>query len=121
VSKTNPKLMRRIRHKRVRQKVIGTTSRPRLSIFRSLKHIYAQLIDDSVGQTLLSISTLDQQVKNRTDGVAKTKQAELAGTLLAEKALTQGISHVVFDRGGYIYHGRVRAFAQGARQAGLLF
>ena len=121
MSKVNPKLMRRIRHKRVRQKIIGTTSRPRLSVFRSLKHIYAQLIDDSVGQTLLSISTLDQQVRNGTDGIAKTKQAELAGTLLAEKALTQGISRVVFDRGGYIYHGRVKAFAQGARQAGLLF
>ncbi len=115
------KAMRKIRHKRVRQKISGTTARPRLCVFRSLNHIHAQLIDDSRSQTLVSISTLDSQVRSKTNGKAKTKKAEVVGTLFAERSLNKGIKQVVFDRGGYKYHGRVKALAEAARKAGLEF
>jgi large subunit ribosomal protein L18 len=115
------KAIRRIRHRRVRQKTTGTISRPRLCVFRSLNHIHAQLIDDSKGQTLVSMSTLDPQVRNKTNGIGKSKKAEMVGALLAEKALNEGIKQVVFDRGGYRYHGRVKALAEAARKAGLEF
>ncbi len=115
------KAIQKIRHRRVRQKVTGTISRPRLCVFRSLNHIHAQLVDDSKGQTLVSMSTLDSQVRSKTDGMGKSKKAELVGTLLAEKALNGGIKQVVFDRGGYKYHGRVKALAEAARKAGLEF
>jgi large subunit ribosomal protein L18 len=115
------KAIKKIRHRRVRQKVTGTVSRPRLCVFRSLNHIRAQLIDDSMGQTLVSMSTLDSQVRSRIDGMGKSKKAELVGTLLAEEALSKGIKQVVFDRGGYKYHGRVKALAEAARKAGLEF
>jgi len=121
MSARTSRAMRKIRHKRVRRKIVGTTLRPRLSVFRSLNHIYAQIIDDSTGQTLLSMSTLDPQMRNKTDGMAKTKKAEIVGTLLAEKALNKGVRQVVFDRGGYKYHGRVKALAEAARKAGLEF
>jgi len=101
--------------------VTGATSRPRLCVSRSLNHIRAQLIDDSAGQTLVSMSTLDPQVRSKTDGMGKSKKAEVVGTLLAEKALGKEIKQVVFDRGGYKYHGRVRALAEAARKAGLEF
>ena len=117
----NPKAMRKIRHLRVRQKVSGTVSRPRLCIFRSLNHIQAQLIDDSSGHTLLSTSTLDIQVRNKTDKMAKTKRAEIVGTVLAEEALNKGIRQACFDRGGYKYQGRVKALAEAARKTGLEF
>ncbi len=113
------KAIRKIRHRRVRRKVTGIISRPRLCVFRSLNHIYAQLIDDSRGQTLVSMSTLDSQVRSKTDGMGKSKKAEVVGTLLAEKALNKGIKQVVFDRGGCKYHGRVKALAEAARKAGL--
>ena len=113
--------MRTIRHIRVRKRVTGTPGRPRLCVFRSLNHIYAQLIDDSAGHTVASASTLDAEIRNRTDGVGKTKQAEAVGDLVARKALDQGIKRVVFDRGGYKYHGRVKALAEAARKAGLEF
>lgn len=112
---------RLIRHRRIRRKVVGTPSRPRLSVFRSLKHIYAQIIDDSQGHVLASMSTLDHELRSKIDGMSKTKQAELVGTLLAEKALKKGVKRVVFDRGGYKYHGRVKALAEAARKAGLEF
>jgi large subunit ribosomal protein L18 len=86
-----------------------------------LNHIHAQLIDDSSGQTLVSMSTLDSQVRNKTDGMGKSKKAEIVGALLAEKALNEGIKQVVFDRGGCKYHGRVKALAESARKAGLEF
>ena len=121
MSGKNPKAVREIRHKRVRQKVTGTTSRPRLCVFRSLNHIHAQLIDDSNGSTLASMSSLDSQVRSKTDGVGKNKKAELVGALLAERALDKGIKQVVFDRGGYKYHGRVKALAEAARKGGLEF
>ncbi len=99
----------------------STETRPRLAVYRSLNHIYAQLIDDSVGRTLASMSTLDPEVRSRTDGTGKTKKAETVGTMLAEKATSRGIRKVVFDRGGYTYHGRVKALAEAARKAGLEF
>jgi len=115
------KAIKKIRHRRVRQKVTGTISRPRLCVFRSLNHVHAQLIDDSRDQTLVSMSTLDSQVKSKTDGMEKSKKAGIVGTLLAEEALSKGIKQVVFDRGGYKYHGRVKALAEAARKAGLEF
>jgi large subunit ribosomal protein L18 len=115
------KAIRRIRHRRVRQRVAGTISRPRLCVFRSLNHVHAQLIDDSSGQTLASMSTLDSQVRGKTDGMGKSEKAGIVGTLLAEKALNKGIKQVVFDRGGHKYHGRVKALAEAARKAGLEF
>jgi len=121
MSGRDSKAIKKIRHRRVRQKVTGTISRPRLCVFRSLNHIHAQLIDDSMGQTLVSMSTLDSQVRSKTDGMGKSKKAEIVGTLLAEKALNKGIKQVVFDRGGCKYHGRVKALAESARKAGLEF
>jgi large subunit ribosomal protein L18 len=112
---------RKRRHERVRKKVSGTTDRPRLSVFRSLNHIYAQVIDDSAGQTLVSASSLDNEIK--TDSTDKNKKAvaELVGALVAKRAQAKGITQVVFDRGGYRYHGRVKALADAARKAGLRF
>ena len=121
MNEKDSKAIRTIRHRRVRQKVTGTISRPRLCVFRSLNHIHAQLIDDSSDQTLVSMSTLDSQIRGKTNGMVKTKKAEIVGTLIAEKALNKGIKQVVFDRGGYKYHGRVKALAEAARKAGLEF
>jgi len=121
VSKRDSKAIRKIRHVRVRHKVTGTTSRPRLCVFRSLNHVRAQLVDDSMGQTLVSMSTLDSQVRAKSNGMKKSNKAELVGTLLAEMALDKGIKHIVFDRGGYKYHGRIKALAEAARKAGLEF
>jgi len=108
------------RHYRVRLKVNGTGSRPRLCVFRSLNHIYAQVIDDTQGHTLVSASTLEVE-KGDMEGKSKTGRAELVGSLLAKRAVSEGISQVVFDRGGYKYHGRVKALAEAARQGGLKF
>lgn len=119
--KSNPTVARYRRHKRVRTKVSGVASRPRLCVFRSLTHIYAQIIDDSCGHTLTSASTLDPEIKNETAGKAKAAKAELVGALLAKRALDMGITQIVFDRGGYKYHGRVKALAEVARKVGLQF
>ena len=121
MAKASLKIIRKIRHRRVRNKVFGTTLRPRLCVFRSLNYVYAQIIDDSKGQTLVSVSDLDPQIRSKTHEMVKTKRAEAVGTLLAEKALSKGIKYVVFDRGGYKYHGRVRALAEATTQAGFLF
>jgi len=121
MGKSEPRLARHRRHLRVRTKVEGTASRPRLCVFRSLNHIYAQVIDDSQGHTLTSTSTLDPEIKGEMDGKAKTAKAELVGSLVAKRALANGINQVVFDRGGYKYHGRVKALAEAARQTGLKF
>ena len=121
MAKVDSRVARKRRQRRVRQKVRGTSERPRLSVFRSLNHIYAQVVDDSVSRTLASISTLDPEAKQRVQGIKKTKTAEVVGSLLAEKALDKGIKQVVFDRGGYRYHGRVKALAEAARVAGLDF
>lgn len=109
------------RHARVRKIISGTPERPRLNVFRSLRHIYAQIIDDKIGHTLVSVSTLDPEVKEQINGLDKTNQARVVGQVLARKALLQGITQVVFDRGGYKYHGRVQALAEGARKDGLIF
>ena len=116
------RLARLRRHKRVRKHVVGTPERPRLGVFRSLSHIYAQVVDDSIGHTLVSASTIDPEVaKQIKKGLSKTEQARLVGQVLAERALGQGIKKVVFDRGGYKYHGRVKALADAARKGGLEF
>jgi large subunit ribosomal protein L18 len=109
------------RHHRVRQKVSGNSARPRLCIFRSLNHIYAQIIDDVRGHTLASASTLDAEMKNNANGKSKTDKAGLVGQLLAKRALENGINEVAFDRGGYKYHGRIKALADAAREGGLKF
>ena len=116
-----PRLARQKRHSRVRAKIAGTASRPRLCVFRSLNHIYAQVIDDEKGHTLVTASTLDAEIKSSADSKAKSAKAELVGSLVAKRALGKGIEQVVFDRGGYKYHGRVKALAEAARQAGLKF
>lgn len=109
------------RHLRIRKKISGTSERPRLNVFRSLDHIYAQVIDDVNGKTLVSASTVDRALAANLSGKTKKEQADLVGQTVAERALSSGISEVVFDRGGYIYHGRVQALAEGARKGGLKF
>ena len=114
-------LARRRRHRRVRKKVFGTAERPRLNVFRSLRRIHAQIIDDERGHTLVAISTLDNIVSDELAGLDKTAQAKVVGKALAERAQAKGIQNIVFDRGGYKYHGRVKALADSAREAGLEF
>jgi len=109
------------RHKRVRAKVAGTPERPRLSVFRSLNNIYVQIIDDVAGNTLVSASSLDKEIKDSAESTGNKAAAKLVGQLAAKKALEKGIQEVVFDRGGYIYHGRVQEVAEGAREGGLKF
>lgn len=117
--RTKPHMLtsRTKRHNRIRAKVIGNPARPRLNVFRSLNHIYAQVIDDVRGHTLVAASTLDKSVAE----APKTEQSKAVGKLVAERAKEAGISKVVFDRGGYIYHGRIKALAEGAREGGLDF
>ena len=109
------------RHRRVRKKITGTSERPRLVVFRSLSHMEGQVVDDVQGSTVVGLSTLADDVKTSSAEMTKTDQARLAGKLLAERAREKGITKVVFDRGGYVYHGRVKAFAEGAREGGLEF
>ena len=106
------------RHQRVRKNISGTAERPRLNVYRSLNHIYAQIIDDTKGTTLVSASSLDKEFEGYGGNIDGAKQV---GNLVAKKALEKGIKAVVFDRGGYIYHGRVAALAEGAREGGLEF
>jgi large subunit ribosomal protein L18 len=120
--KVNESYVARIRrHRRVRKKVVGTPERPRLNVFRSLNHIYAQVIDDSRGHTLVAASSIDPALRDQLKGLTKTQQAAQVGRLLAERALRAGIQRVVFDRGGYKYHGRVKALAEASREGGLEF
>ncbi|RME70830.1 MAG: 50S ribosomal protein L18 [Chloroflexi bacterium] len=124
MGKTNPVYVaRKRRHLRVRKRISGTPERPRLNVFRSLSHIYAQVIDDTAGVTLASASTLDPAIRDSAEakGKTKTELAKLVGELVAKRALEAGIQTVVFDRGGYKYHGRVKALADAAREAGLKF
>ncbi len=121
VVKTSTRIARKRRHARVRARISGTIMKPRLCVFRSLKYIYAQIIDDSVGHTLASASSLDPEIKDKIAGKNKTESADLIGSHIAQRALKIGISKVVFDRGGYKYHGRIKALADGARKAGLEF
>ena len=121
MAKTKLGSARQLRHARVRAKVKGTTSRPRLCVFRSLNHIYAQIIDDSKQHTLASASTLNSELLSEVAGKSKTAKAELVGSLIAKQALAGGVEEAAFDRGGYKYHGRVKALAEAARAAGLKF
>lgn len=121
INKESKNKKRKVRHIRVRRKVVGTPERPRLSIYRSLSNMYAQIIDDTNGHTLISASTLDKEIKEQVKSTGNKEAAKLVGALVAKKALEKGINNVVFDRGGYIYHGRVKELAEGAREAGLQF
>lgn len=120
IKKIDKNVKRKVRHTRVRKKISGTAEMPRLNVFRSLNHVYVQVIDDVKGHTLVSASSLDPEIKNVSD---KTKKevARMVGELAARRAQEKGIKKVVFDRGGYIYHGRVQEVAAGAREAGLEF
>jgi large subunit ribosomal protein L18 len=119
--RVNPRAERKLRHKRVRRRVSGTPLRPRLAVYRSLSHVYAQVIDDVGQNTLAHASTLDPEVRPQLDGKTKSERAAIVGRVVAERAKAAGIDAVVFDRGGFIYHGRVKALAEGAREAGLVF
>ena len=122
---SNVKKQARLKRKKsIRKKLTGTTERPRLSVFRSAKHIYAQIIDDSIGHTIVSASSLDQKVKEHAQSETQMKKADMAvfvGKLVAQRAKEKGIQKVVFDRNGFLYHGRVKAVSDGAREAGLEF
>ncbi len=121
INKNDKNSQRVVRHKRVRNKVSGTSERPRLCVNRSLNEIYAQIIDDVKGVTLVSASTRDKEIASLIKGKTKTEQAKVVGQTLGKRALAKKIKQVVFDRGGYIYIGRVQALAEGAREAGLEF
>ena len=109
------------RKKRIRKKIHGTPDRPRLSVFRSARHTYAQIIDDSQGRTLTTASTLDRQAKDAPKFESKVEAAKFVGKLLGERAREKGIKKIVFDRNGFLYHGRVKSLSEGAREAGLVF
>ncbi len=121
MAKTNPKVMARAKRvSRIRKKITGTTERPRLRVFKSNKHIYAQIIDDIQGKTVVSMSTIDKSF-DMGEEKGKTGAAKVVGTVIAERAKKAGVERVVFDRGGYLYHGRVKSLSEGAREGGLLF
>ena len=118
----NPRLAARLkRQQRIRKKISGSVERPRLSVFRSAKHIYAQIIDDGQGQTMAAASTLSSEIKDQLSGLKKADAARLVGKLLAVRAKEKGIVKVVFDRNGFLYHGRVKAVAESCREHGLEF
>ena len=117
----NKEALRKKRHRRVRKTLIGTAEKPRLNVYRSLNHIYAQVIDDSEGATLVAASTNDSELKGQIKSGGNVEAAKQVGELVAKRALAKGIETVVFDRGGYKYNGRVAALADGAREAGLKF
>ena len=121
VSKKSRAVVRQTKHRRLRNNLVGTADRPRLAVFRSNNHMYAQIIDDTVGNTLVSASTLEKEVKAELDKTNNMDAAEKLGTIVAKKALDKGITKVVFHRGGLIYQGKVKALADAAREAGLDF
>jgi large subunit ribosomal protein L18 len=121
ISKIDKNSVRKARHVRMRRHIAGTQDRPRLNIYRSLNNVYAQIINDEVGNTLVSASTLDAEIKGTLEGKSKKEAASKVGELLGKRALDKGIKKVVFDRGGYLYTGRVAEVAAGARKAGLDF
>ena len=122
MSATNPKQVARLkRQKRIRKRTQGNTQRPRLCVFRSAKHIYAQVIDDTHGQTLVSASSMESDIRQRADFENKVAQATYIGKLIGERAREKGVKQVVFDRNGFLYHGRVKAVSDGARKSGLDF
>ena len=121
ISKIDKNAVRKARHNRTRRHIVGTGERPRLNVYRSLNNIYAQVIDDTTSQTLASASTLDAEIKGQLAGKTKKEAAKLVGELVGKRALEKGVQEVVFDRGGYLYTGRVAELAEGARAAGLKF
>lgn len=121
ITKVDKNKSRKKRHLRVRKKLTGTTIRPRLNVFRSSKHIYAQLIDDQQGVTIAAASSLDKEINEDISNGGNIEAAQKVGALIAKKAKTAGLEEVVFDRGGYLYHGRVKALADAAREEGLKF
>ena len=121
VSKKSRQVVRENKHRRMRNRFSGTPERPRLAVFRSNNHMYAQIIDDTVGKTLAAASTLEKDVKAELEKTNNVEAAAYLGTVIAKRALEKGITEVVFDRGGYIYQGKVAALAEAAREAGLTF
>ena len=121
MSTSNGKARRVVRHNRLRSKISGTSQRPRLAVYRSISHIYAQLIDDVEGNTIASASSLETGIKTQAEESGKIPISKVVGESIGKKAKDKGISEIVFDRGGYKYHGRVKAVADGAREAGLKF
>jgi len=121
MAKLTPRQQRIRRHHRVRRKVVGTQERPRLSVFRSEQHIYAQIIDDTARRTLTAASTLEPEIRAELAGKPKSAQAQVVGSVLGQRAKALGIEKVVFDRGGFLYHGRIEQLANAARQSGLEF
>ncbi|SHJ66578.1 LSU ribosomal protein L18P [Dethiosulfatibacter aminovorans DSM 17477] len=121
IKKVNKNKKRQKRHMRLRNKIQGTPERPRLNVFRSSKNIYAQVIDDSQGFTIASASSNDKEIIEKINGLNKTEAAKIVGQEVAKKAMDKGIETVIFDRGGYLYHGRVKSLADGARESGLKF
>ena len=121
VSKKSRTVVRENKHRKLRNRFSGTAERPRLAVFRSNNHVYAQIIDDTVGKTLVSASTLDKDVKAELEKTNNVEAATVVGTVVAKKALEKGITTVVYDRGGFVYEGKVKALAEAAREAGLEF
>ena len=121
VSKKSRSEVRVNKHRKLRNRFSGTAERPRLAVFRSNNHMYAQIIDDTVGNTLVSASTLQKDVKAELEKINNVEAAAYLGTVIAKKAIEKGITSVVFDRGGFIYHGKIKALADAAREAGLNF
>ena len=121
VSKKSRTVVRENKHRKLRNRFSGTAERPRLAVFRSNNHMYAQIIDDTVGKTLVSASTLDKDVKSELEKTINVEAATVVGTVVAKKALEKGITTVVYDRGGFVYEGKVKALAEAAREAGLEF
>ncbi|KXG44916.1 50S ribosomal protein L18 [Tepidibacillus decaturensis] len=121
INKQDKNKIRKRRHLRIRKNIVGTAERPRLNVFRSSKNIYAQLIDDVTGTTLVSASTLDKELSGEIKNGGNIEAAKLVGELVAKRAVEKGYVSVVFDRGGYLYHGRIKALAESAREAGLQF
>ena len=121
VSKKSRAEMREKKHMRIRNRFSGTAERPRLAVFRSNNHMYAQFIDDTVGNTLVSASTLEKEIKAELNKTNDVEAAAYLGKVIAKRAMDKGISEVVFDRGGFLYHGKIEALAEAAREAGLVF
>ena len=121
VSKKSKAALREKKHMRLRNRLSGTAERPRLAVFRSNNHMYAQIIDDTVGNTLVSASSLEKEVKAELKKTNDVEAAAYVGTVIAKRAIEKGITEVVFDRGGFLYHGKIEALAEAAREAGLVF
>jgi len=121
VNKENRSEIRRKKHRKIRNRFTGTPERPRLAVFRSNKHMYAQIIDDTAGHTLVAASTLEKDVKAKLQKTNDVEAAAYLGTVIAQRALEKGIKAVVYDRGGFVYHGKIKALADAAREAGLEF